>query len=44
MAFLITPGNTHDLVGARDLIGMIRNPRRLLADRKRRSQATALRA
>ena len=33
LAFLITPGNTHDLVGARDLIGMIRNPRRLLADR-----------
>ena len=33
LAFLITPGNTHDLVGARGLIGMIRNPRRLLADR-----------
>lgn len=33
LAFLITPGNTHDLVGARDLIGMIRNPCRLLADR-----------
>ena len=33
LAFLITPGNTHDLVGARDLIGMIRSPRRLLADR-----------
>ena len=33
LAFLITPGNTHDIVGARDLIGMIRNPRRLLADR-----------
>ena len=33
LAFLITPGNTHDLVGARNLIGMIRNPRRLLADR-----------
>ncbi|WP_247497351.1 IS5 family transposase [Bradyrhizobium sp. 149] len=33
LAFLITPGNTHDLVGARDLIGRIRNPRRLLADR-----------
>jgi transposase len=34
LAFLITPGNTHDLVGARDLIGMVRNnPRRLLADR-----------
>ena len=34
LAFLITPGNTHDLVGARDLTGMVRNnPRRLLADR-----------
>jgi transposase len=33
LAFLITPGNTHDLVGARGLIGMVRNPRRLLADR-----------
>jgi putative transposase len=33
LAFLITPGNTHDLVGARDLIGLIRSPRRLLADR-----------
>jgi transposase len=30
---MITPGNTHDLVGARGLIGMVRNPRRLLADR-----------
>lgn len=33
LAFLITPGNTHDLVGARGLIGMVRTPRRLLADR-----------
>ena len=33
LAFLITPGNTHDLVGARGLIGMVRSPRRLLADR-----------
>ena len=33
LAFLVTPGNTHDLVGARDLIGMVRSPRRLLADR-----------
>ena len=33
LAFLITPGNTHDLVGARGLIGMVGNPRRLLADR-----------
>jgi transposase len=33
LAFLVTPGNTHDLVGARDLIGMVPNPRRLLADR-----------
>jgi len=30
---MITPGNTHDLVGAHGLIGMVRNPRRLLADR-----------
>ena len=33
LAFLVTPGNTHDLAGARDLIGMVRSPRRLLADR-----------
>lgn len=33
LAFLITPGNTHDLAGARGLIGMVRHPRRLLADR-----------
>jgi transposase len=33
LAFLITPGNTHDLVGARRLIAMVRHPRRLLADR-----------
>lgn len=30
---LVTPGNTHDLVGARNLIGMVPHPRRLLADR-----------
>ena len=30
---MITPGNTHDLVGARSLIGMVHHPRRLLADR-----------
>jgi transposase len=33
LAFLITAGNTHDLAGARGLIGMVRNPRRWLADR-----------
>ena len=33
LIFLITSGNTHDLVGARGLIGMVSNPRRLLADR-----------
>lgn len=33
LAFLITPGNTHYLVGARALISMVRSPRRLLADR-----------
>ena len=33
LAFLITPGNARDLVGARDLIGMVRSPRRLLTDR-----------
>jgi transposase len=32
-AFLITPGNAHDLAGVRDLIGMVRRPRMLLADR-----------
>jgi transposase len=32
-AFLITSGNTHDLVGARGLIGMVRHPKSLLADR-----------
>ncbi|MCK1563525.1 transposase [Bradyrhizobium sp. 173] len=41
LAFLITPGNTHDLVGARDLIGIIRNPRRLLADRAYDARAYA---
>ncbi len=30
---MITPGNTHDLVGARTLIGVVQHPRRLLADR-----------
>ena len=30
---MITPGNTHELVGARSLIDMVRQPRRLLADR-----------
>jgi putative transposase len=30
---MITPGNTHDLVGARGLIGLAGQPRRLLADR-----------
>jgi transposase len=33
LAFLITPGNTHDLVGARVLIDMVGHPQRLLADR-----------
>jgi transposase len=33
LAVMITPGNTHDLVGARGLIGMAGQPRRLLADR-----------
>ena len=33
MAFIITSGNTHDLVGARTLIGMVPHPQRLLADR-----------
>lgn len=32
-AFLITPGNTHDLVGAHGLIGMVPRPKSLLADR-----------
>jgi transposase len=32
-AFLITAGNTHDLIAARGLIGMTCHPRRLLADR-----------
>jgi len=30
---LITPGNTHDLAGARELIAMVPSPKRLLADR-----------
>ncbi|WOH57280.1 transposase [Bradyrhizobium sp. BWC-3-1] len=33
LAFLITPGNTHDLVAARGFIGVVRSPPRLLADR-----------
>jgi len=33
LALLITPGNTHDLAGARALIAMVRHPRRLIADR-----------
>ena len=33
VALLITPGNTHDLVGARELIAMVPSPKRLLADR-----------
>ena len=33
VALLITPGNTHDLAGARELIAMVPSPKRLLADR-----------
>ena len=33
LAFFITPGNTHDLAGARELLATIRPPRRLLADK-----------
>ena len=33
MAFLITPGNCHDLPAARDLLPTVPPPRRLLADR-----------
>lgn len=33
LALLITPGNTHDLAGARALIGMVSHPKRLIADR-----------
>jgi transposase len=33
LSFLITPGNTHDLAGARELLAKVRLPRRLLADR-----------
>lgn len=33
LSFLITPGNSHDLVAARELLATIRLPRRLLADR-----------
>jgi transposase len=30
---VITPGNIHDLVGARTLLALVQAPRRLLADR-----------
>ena len=33
LSFLITPGNTHDLAGARELLTTTRLPRRLIADR-----------
>jgi transposase len=33
VALVITPGNTHDLVGARTLLALVQAPRRLLADR-----------
>lgn len=33
LVFVVTAGNTYDLVGARSLIGMVPHPRRLLADR-----------
>jgi transposase len=33
LAFLITPGNAHDLAGARELLATIRLPRQLVADR-----------
>ena len=33
VAFLITPGNCHDLPAARDLLPRVSAPRRLLADR-----------
>jgi transposase len=33
VSFLITPGNSHDLVGARELLATVQLPRRLLADR-----------
>ena len=32
-AFLVTPGNTHDLVAAQELLATVGPPRRLLADR-----------
>jgi len=32
-ALVLTPGNAHDLSGARDLLAITRAPRRLLADR-----------
>lgn len=30
---MLTPGNAHDLIGARDLLAITGAPRRLLADR-----------
>jgi transposase len=33
LALVLTPGNTHDLTGARDLLAITGAPRRLLADR-----------
>jgi len=33
IVFLLTPGNTHDLAGARDLLARAPRPRRLIADR-----------
>ena len=33
LSFLITPGNSHDLAGARELLATVRPPRQLLADR-----------
>lgn len=31
LAIMITPGNTHELAAAQSLIGIVRQPRRLLA-------------
>ena len=33
VAFVVTPGNAHDLAGARDLLLRIPAPQRLIADR-----------
>ncbi len=33
MAFVVTAGNTHDLVGAAELLGRMPIPQRLIADR-----------